>query len=146
MFYLLYHSNNILGVFRSLNAVESTISSLVHNKLTKVSNFNVIEYSENITSVGTNVNNILRIPLNINSESNENSTLVDKDIFEKFSDNETTEEYNYDSTEVNEEEEIVNEVKEVVEETQEQKEKRIRRETIRETKKISKLFQTGATV
>ena len=42
MFYLLYHSNNVLGVFDSLRCVESTISSLVHNKLTKVNNFNVI--------------------------------------------------------------------------------------------------------
>ena len=70
MFYLLYHSNNVLGVFNSLKYVESTISSLVHNKLTKVNNFNVIEYRNNVTSVGTNVNNILKLPFNLNSDSN----------------------------------------------------------------------------
>lgn len=152
MFYILYHSNNVLGVFTSLNSAESTISSLVHNKLTKLCNFNVIEYTENVTSVGTNVNNILRLPFNLNSESNNNnvinkkSNLVDRNIFEKFSDNDTTEEYNYDSTEENYENnynqdnqnnqdnnEVVEKTEETTktyetEETEKQKEKRLRRE------------------
>ena len=147
MFYLLYHSNNVLGVFDSLRCVESTISSLVHNKLTKVNNFNVIEYRNNVTSVGTNVNNILKLPFNLNSDSstsnivdtNNKSTLINRDIFEQFSDNETTEEYNYDSTEMNISDDNLdndnqsdnqsnNEDNSVVEETEEQKERRIRRE------------------
>jgi len=147
MFYLLYHSNNVLGVFDSLRCVESTISSLVHNKLTKVNNFNVIEYRNNVTSVGTNVNNILKLPFNLNSDlsnsnivdTNNKSTLINRDIFEQFSDNETTEEYNYDSTEMNNSDENDNQDNDnqdndnqdnnvVVEETEEQKERRIRRE------------------
>jgi hypothetical protein len=149
MFYLLYHSNNVLGVFDSLRNVESTISSLVHNKLTKVNNFNVIEYTQNVASVGTNVNNILKLPFNLNSDVNNNnivdtnnkSTLINRDIFEQFSDNETTEEYNYDSTEMNNSDEDNNQYNDdqdndnqdndnnvVVEETEEQKERRLRRE------------------
>ena len=149
MFYLLYHSNNVLGVFDSLRCVESTISSLVHNKLTKVNNFNVIEYTQNVASVGTNVNNILKLPFNLNSDVNNNnivdtnnkSTLINRDIFEQFSDNETTEEYNYDSTEMNNSDEDNNQYNDdqdndnqdndnnvVVEETEEQKERRLRRE------------------
>lgn len=134
MFYILYHRSNILGIFNDLNLIKSEIHSLVHNNLSKVDNFSVVRFEENCNSVGIIINNLLDLPFNLSKNTNE----VMNNIFESMSDDETTDDENYDSSEIENESNQSNEESEIpskpVVETEEEK---LRKEKL--SKKQSKI-------